>query len=94
MVSYKCYLNQSSLINEALLHTGDLAASIRAKQPHVHFGLYHSLFEWFNPLYLKDKTNHFQTNNFVTQKTLPELFDLVSTKQLSACGHLPMLKFK
>merc|ERR1719427_2139091 len=33
---------------------GELANAIRSKT-NVRFGLYHSLFEWFNPLYLKDK---------------------------------------
>ena len=46
-------------------HTiGELAAAIRNRTD-IHFGLYHSLFEWFHPLYLKDKFNKFQTQNFV-----------------------------
>lgn len=44
---------------------GELADSIRSRTD-IHFGLYHSLFEWFNPLYLADKANSFETNNFVT----------------------------
>lgn len=56
---------------------GDLAKAVRAKAPHIHFGLYHSLYEWFHPLYLQDKNNSFSTNEFVTRKTLPELFELV-----------------
>ena len=43
---------------------GDLAKAIRSKTD-IHFGLYHSLFEWFHPLYLKDKANKYQTNYFV-----------------------------
>ncbi|XP_029649578.1 alpha-L-fucosidase-like isoform X2 [Octopus sinensis] len=54
---------------------GELAAAIR-KTP-VHFGLYHSLFEWFHPLYLQDKANGFKTQNFVMKKTMPELYELV-----------------
>ncbi len=27
----------------------------------VRFGLYYSLYEWFNPLYLRDKENQFAT---------------------------------
>jgi alpha-L-fucosidase len=61
---------------------GDLAKSIkRVKSPHtntsLHFGLYHSLFEWFNPGYLQDKANNFTTSYFVDTKTMPELYDLV-----------------
>ena len=31
----------------------------------VTFGLYFSLYEWFNPWYLRDKKNDFQTQEFV-----------------------------
>ncbi|CAH8597154.1 unnamed protein product [Schistosoma turkestanicum] len=55
---------------------GDLAASIR-NRTNLRFGVYHSLFEWFNPLYLHDKANNFTTQTFVAQKTMPELYDLV-----------------
>uniref|UniRef100_H2YIK7 alpha-L-fucosidase n=1 Tax=Ciona savignyi TaxID=51511 RepID=H2YIK7_CIOSA len=55
---------------------GELAHSIKNRTS-MHFGLYHSLYEWFNPLYLEDKENKFQTNRFVAEKTLPELYELV-----------------
>ncbi|BFZ06651.1 hypothetical protein BsWGS_09691 [Bradybaena similaris] len=57
---------------------GDLAAAIR-KYPNLRYGVYHSLFEWFNPLYLDDVKNQYQTKNFVFGKTLPELYELVNT---------------
>ena len=30
----------------------------------LYFGLYHSFFEWYNPLYVMDKKNNFTTRNF------------------------------
>lgn len=43
----------------------------------MHFGVYHSLYEWYHPLYLQDKANKFQTQDFVRMKTMPELYELV-----------------
>nr|XP_045615843.1 alpha-L-fucosidase-like [Procambarus clarkii] len=57
---------------------GDLAKAIRSTAPHIHVGVYHSLFEWYNPLYLEDKSQQYMSNNFVTRKTLPELYELVN----------------
>ncbi|KAL5017980.1 hypothetical protein ScPMuIL_003702 [Solemya velum] len=45
----------------------------------LRVGLYHSLFEWFNPLFLEDEANNFTTQYFVWNKTMPELYDLVNT---------------
>ncbi|RXG56742.1 Plasma alpha-L-fucosidase [Armadillidium vulgare] len=56
---------------------GDLAKAIK-ENTSLHFGLYHSLFEWFNPLYLSDQANDFLTNDFVVSKTLPELYEIVT----------------
>lgn len=38
---------------------GELSQAFRTRFPDVHFGLYYSLFEWFNPLYLADKQSQF-----------------------------------
>jgi len=57
---------------------GELAEAIRSNTA-LHFGLYHSLFEWFNPMYLEDKKNNFTTQKFVSKKTMPELYELVNT---------------
>jgi alpha-L-fucosidase len=46
------------------LLSGELASAIRNRTDIV-FGLYHSMFEWFNPLYLEDKSNNFTTQYFV-----------------------------
>lgn len=42
----------------------DLSSAIRNRTS-IKFGLYHSLFEWFNPLYLSDKAASFSTQDFV-----------------------------
>jgi hypothetical protein len=42
---------------------GDLANAIRNRTDLV-FGLYHSMYEWFHPLYLEDKKNGFQSQQF------------------------------
>ncbi|XP_064465967.1 alpha-L-fucosidase-like [Ornithodoros turicata] len=57
---------------------GDLSKAIRSETD-IHFGVYHSLFEWFNPLYLKDKAANFTTDYFAKNKTLVELYELVNT---------------
>ncbi|CAH3121422.1 unnamed protein product [Porites lobata] len=57
---------------------GELASSIR-KRTNVTFGLYFSLFEWFHPLYLKDKANKFQTQDYVDDVMVPQIYDLVNT---------------
>ena len=38
---------------------GELKEAFDKRHSDVHFGLYYSLFEWFNPLYLKDKLSGF-----------------------------------
>ncbi|CAG7817979.1 unnamed protein product, partial [Allacma fusca] len=55
---------------------GELANAVREKTQ-VRFGLYHSLYEWFNPLWENDKKNKFKTDDFVKFKTLPELYEIV-----------------
>jgi len=56
---------------------GELGDAIRNRTS-IHYGLYHSLFEWFNPLYLQDKANGFKTQDFVKRKTMPELYQIVN----------------
>jgi len=45
----------------------------------LHMGLYHSLFEWFNPLYLADKANGGNTSIYVNTTLWPQLMDIVNT---------------
>ena len=42
---------------------GDLANAIRNRTD-IKYGLYHSMFEWFHPLYLEDKQNGYTTQLF------------------------------
>jgi alpha-L-fucosidase len=61
---------------------GELSMEVQATtSPHtgkpIQFGVYHSLYEWFNPLYQIDKKSNYTKNEFVRTKTLPELYDLV-----------------
>lgn len=45
----------------------ELSDAIRTNTS-LRFGLYHSLLEWFHPLYLSDKQNLFDDNKFVVNK--------------------------
>ncbi|XP_007933909.1 tissue alpha-L-fucosidase [Orycteropus afer afer] len=55
---------------------GELGTALRKRN--IRYGLYHSLLEWFHPLYLLDKKNGLKTQYFVSSKTMPELYDLVN----------------
>jgi len=53
-----------------------LTEAVRAQG--LRMGLYHSLFEWFNPLYLADKASNWTTTDYVTNVLTPELHDIVN----------------
>jgi len=44
----------------------------------LHMGLYHSLYEWFNPLYLQDQANNYTTSQYVDMVLQPELNEIVT----------------
>ena len=56
---------------------GDLANAVRSHN--MTFGTYYSLFEWFNPLYLNDKNNGFNTTEYIDKHYLPQIKELVNT---------------
>ncbi|XP_076257939.1 tissue alpha-L-fucosidase-like [Rhynchophorus ferrugineus] len=60
---------------------GDLAEAVRAQN--LTYGLYHSLLEWYHPLYLKAKATNFENREFAVQKAMPELYELVNNYEPS-----------
>ncbi|XP_050742230.1 putative alpha-L-fucosidase isoform X2 [Drosophila biarmipes] len=54
----------------------ELAAAVR-KESSLKFGLYYSLFEWFNPLWTDDKLHLLMQQHFVERKVRPEQMELV-----------------
>ncbi|MEP7251523.1 MAG: alpha-L-fucosidase [Ginsengibacter sp.] len=52
---------------------GDLFKAVRKTS--VHPGMYYSLYEWYDPLWLADK------NKFVAEHTWPQMKDLINTYQ-------------
>ncbi|CAH1130470.1 unnamed protein product [Ceutorhynchus assimilis] len=60
---------------------GELGDAVR--KAGIKYGLYHSLFEWFNPMWLADKANRFKTQSFVDNKMIPEMKELVNKYQPS-----------
>ncbi|XP_022909834.2 alpha-L-fucosidase-like [Onthophagus taurus] len=56
---------------------GELSKAVKSEG--LHFGIYHSLMEWFNPRYLSDKETGFLTSEYVENKVLPELKEVITT---------------
>lgn len=56
--------------------TEELAAAIR-NNTDLKFGLYYSLFEWYNRMWMDDKLHLLLQHHFVDYKVRPEQMDLV-----------------
>ncbi|XP_065288997.1 tissue alpha-L-fucosidase-like [Dermacentor albipictus] len=56
---------------------GDVADAVR-RRGGMRFGLYHSLMDWFHPLFQADNATGFSTASFPPAKTLPELLEIVN----------------
>lgn len=55
---------------------GALAKAVRAEG--MKFGVYHSLYEWFNPIYEMDKSTNFTSRNYVDTKLWPDVKQIVN----------------
>ncbi|KAG6440413.1 hypothetical protein O3G_MSEX001294 [Manduca sexta] len=55
---------------------GDLAKAVRAEG--LKFGVYHSLYEWYNPIYLEDRRTGFATQTYVETKLWPDIKQLIN----------------
>lgn len=55
---------------------GDLADAVR-RRAGLRFGVYHSMMDWYHPLYLADKASGFESSLFPPTKAIPELMEIV-----------------
>ncbi|KAL0491059.1 alpha-L-fucosidase [Acrasis kona] len=55
---------------------GLLSDAVKAKG--LHMGLYHSLYEWYNPYYLKDKESKGASQDYVNKVLMPQLKDVIN----------------
>lgn len=53
----------------------ELSQAVRDKS--MKFGIYYSLFEWFNRMYLSDKLHGFLKQTYVNYKVWPELVEII-----------------
>ncbi|CAK1552201.1 unnamed protein product [Leptosia nina] len=60
---------------------GDVAEAVRKQG--MKFGVYHSLYEWYNPIYLEDKKSLFLSKNYPTTKLWPDIKQLINDYQPS-----------
>ena len=68
---------------------GNLTTSVRAAG--LHMGLYHSLREWYNPLYLEDNANNCSNPKFPDEVLLPTLKEIINQYKVYTCALLGMV---
>lgn len=44
----------------------------------MKFGVYHSLYEWFNPIYLEDSKTNFTTTDYTDIKLWPDIKQIIN----------------
>jgi hypothetical protein len=57
-----CSLTLVSIVY--IKYSGDLANALRNRTT-IEFGIFYSMYEWFNQVYLEDKKNGFKTQEFI-----------------------------
>eukprot|EP01117_Protostelium_nocturnum_P009874 TRINITY_DN3519_c0_g3_i3.p1 TRINITY_DN3519_c0_g3~~TRINITY_DN3519_c0_g3_i3.p1 ORF type:complete len:632 (-),score=177.06 TRINITY_DN3519_c0_g3_i3:90-1985(-) len=55
---------------------GELTKAVR--KVGLKMGLYHSLYEWYHPLYIADKKNNYKTTRYVDEVLMPQLKTIVN----------------
>jgi hypothetical protein len=60
----------------------ELKSAFDREQPDIHFGLYYSLYEWFNPMYVKDRNS-----SWVSRLVLDRDSSTVCIKIYCTIGH-------
>lgn len=60
---------------------GELSKAVKEKD--LKFGVYYSLYEWHNPIYLSDKKNNFTTRKYPSTKMWPEIQQLINVYEPS-----------
>ena len=76
-------IRMCSVLNYFQLFIGEFSTAI--KKSGLHLGLYHSLYEWFNPLYMKDKANNFTTKEFVKVKNILLVDHCINLSMMDNC---------
>lgn len=47
------------------------------KRAGMKYGVYYSLYEWYNPIYMDDKMTHFETSAYTDNKMWPDIKQII-----------------